>query len=130
MDVEGERPPTGRTRYKMDKAFLRKRVPPRAPKEEGDIYVTNKSNFKGQISQCTKLIESVGYVCMHGLGAAIPRTINLALQVKEKLGERFIMDVKTSTVRITDDFEGLDEMTESKRDNSAIHVRIYNPEDS
>lgn len=39
-------------------------------------------------------------ITLHGIGAAIPRTINLALNFQEKYQETFNIHVETSTVAL------------------------------
>ena len=80
----------------------RKRPPKRLSQRPNDIYVNRKSDFSSQLARSHKLLDQ-GYsfiqsfilyllapLCnraqelfIHGLGAAIHRAINLALQLKE-----------------------------------------------
>ncbi|CAF1247766.1 unnamed protein product, partial [Rotaria sordida] len=56
-------------------------------KRPNDIYVTRKTNFKAQLERCMKLISSNGNyreIFIHGMGSALQRTINLALQFQLK----------------------------------------------
>jgi len=56
-------------------------------KRPNDIYVTRKTNFKAQLERCMKLISSSGNyreIYIHGMGSALQRTINLALQFQLK----------------------------------------------
>lgn len=58
-------------------------------------------HFQGQLSQCEKLIsEGEDEIVLHGIGAAIARTINLALQFSEKHQGAFELHVETSTVTL------------------------------
>lgn len=53
------------------------------------------------MSQCEKLIrEGEEEIVLHGIGAAIQRTINLALQFSEKYEGVFKLHVETSTVTL------------------------------
>ncbi|XP_047121506.1 ribonuclease P protein subunit p20-like isoform X1 [Schistocerca piceifrons] len=80
---------------------LRKRLPPRLPRRKQDIYITNKSNYKGQLARSEKLLESgEPEIVIHGLGAAVTRAVNLALQLKEKFLGTVELSVNTSTVDI------------------------------
>lgn len=107
---------------------VRKRCPPRSVKRNNDIYITNKSNFQGQLAHCEKLIENgENEIILHGLGAAIPRTVNLALQLNEKLCGTFDMYTETGTVQVVDDIEPLTDLAEADiqtRQNSAIHIQL------
>ena len=56
-------------------------------KRPNDVYVTRKTNFKAQLERCMKLISSNGNhreITIYGMGAALQRTINLALQFQLK----------------------------------------------
>jgi len=129
---------------------IRKRLPPTLPKRNSDVYVTNKTNFKAQLNRCQRLIDEgllisntdniktkedicnkVVLVYLHALGAAIPRALNLALQLQRNYGPRVILDTATSTVELTDDFEPVShdnsnskETVTQTRYNSAVHIKI------
>lgn len=107
---------------------IRKRCPPRSSRRKNDIYVTNKSNFQGQLAHCEKLIENgENEIILHGLGAAIPRTVNLALQLNEKMRGTFDLYTETGTVQVVDDIEPLTDLAEGDiqtRQNSAIHIQL------
>lgn len=108
---------------------LRKRLPPRLPRRKQDIYITNKSNYKGQLARSEKLLESgEPEIVIHGLGAAVTRAVNLALQLKEKFLGTVELSVNTSTVDIVDDLEPLEDQAEyetNTRQNSSVHIRVY-----
>ena len=130
---------------------LRKRLPPSLPRRNCDVYVTNKTQFKAQLDRCQRLIdeklntnesqgstgdkelvpEQIVLVYLHSLGAAIPRALNLALQLEKKYGSQIQLENITSTVELTDDFEPiLPENGGSRgskthtRYNSAVHIKI------
>ncbi|KAL1116606.1 hypothetical protein AAG570_005078 [Ranatra chinensis] len=123
----------GRRRYRSDPGHVvRKRVPPRNSTKCNDVYITNKSDFKAQQSKCIKLIEGgETEIILHGLGAAVTRAINLALQLEEHFNGSYCIDVQTSSLRIVDDLEpttdALDYDTQT-RVNSAIHIRFFQKE--
>ncbi|XP_043249593.1 ribonuclease P protein subunit p20 [Colletes gigas] len=98
-------------------------------KRNKDIFVTNKTNFKAQIKKCEKLLSSgTSEVIIHGLGAAVHRACNLALQLKEIHYNGVELDIKTSTTTIIDDFEPLHDSADYEtinRNNSAVHIRVY-----
>ena len=48
---------------------------------------------------------------MHGLGSAIHRAINLALQLEETSSHSLILSVTTSTVQLVDDLEPVDDVS-------------------
>ncbi|XP_040271276.1 ribonuclease P protein subunit p20 isoform X1 [Bufo bufo] len=115
-----ERPPTHR-----------RRPAPRPPRGPNDIYVNTKTDFRAQLSRCRRLLESGGQkeLRVHGLGLAIGRAINLALQLQLAMPETLLLSASTSTVELTDDLEaegGEDgEPGTRNRNNSAIHIRVY-----
>lgn len=119
-----------RQRYKSDSDHvLRKRVPPRDVRRPNDIYVTNKSDFKGQLAQCFKLLDKgENEIVLHGLGAAIPRTVNLALQIEGKCSGSYALDVQTQTIHLVDEFEPITDNQDPRsqtRSNSSVKIRIF-----
>uniref|UniRef100_A0A1B6EPU9 Ribonuclease P protein subunit p20 n=1 Tax=Cuerna arida TaxID=1464854 RepID=A0A1B6EPU9_9HEMI len=112
---------------------IRKRNPPHL-RHNNDIYITNKSNFQGQLTQCEKLIgEGESEIVLHGIGAAIQRTINLALQLNEKYQGSVELHVETSTVTLVDDLEPLTDSADYEtqtRQNSSIVIRVVKNKNS
>ncbi|CAH0380925.1 unnamed protein product [Bemisia tabaci] len=111
----------------MDHA-RKKRPPPRGEKKENEFYVTNKSDFKGQLSKCEKLLSSENsFVILHGLGHAVLRTISLALELQRTHYDTLEIHVNTSTIDLVDDLEPLNDESEYEvqtRQNSAVHILI------
>lgn len=65
---------------------------------------------------------------IHGLGAAVYRACNLALQLREIHYGGMELDIKTSTTSIIDDFEPLCDSADYEtinRSNSAVHIRVF-----
>lgn len=57
--------------------------------------------FKGQLYKCEKLFdEGKAELIIHGLGAAVYKASQLALQLKEIHYETLDLDVKTCTVTL------------------------------
>ncbi|CAL1533860.1 unnamed protein product [Lymnaea stagnalis] len=109
---------------------LRKRLPHRYPQRHNDVYISAKTNFKAQESKCLKLLDAGNEVVIHGLGRAVNRAINLALQLKSKGVGTVNLAVQTSTVDLIDDLVPETDDGEPKtvfRSNSAVHIRIYRP---
>lgn len=51
------------------------------------------------MEKCEKVLDAHdGEIVLHGMGAAIDRTINLALQLQQKYLSTIIVDPNTSTV--------------------------------
>ncbi|KAI8744588.1 ribonuclease P protein subunit p20 [Biomphalaria glabrata] len=112
---------------------LRKRLPPRFPQRGNDVYISEKTNFRAQESKCQKLLDSGNEVVIHGLGKAVNRAINLALQLKAKGNGTIKLAIQTSTVNLIDDLMPETDDGEAKtlyRNNSAVHICVYRSEDS
>lgn len=113
---------------------LRRRLPRRLPRRRGDVYVNMKTDFRAQLSRCQKLLAPGGgcaEICIHGLGLAINRAINIALQLEAAGGGALRLAANTSTVELADGAEpegdadpDADEPLARTRHNSAIHIRV------
>nr|XP_056719780.1 ribonuclease P protein subunit p20 [Euleptes europaea] len=109
---------------------LRRRLPRRLPRRRSDIYVNMKTDFKAQLSRCQKLLGpggSCSEICIHGLGLAISRAINIALQLEATGGGALQLAANTSTVELADVAEPEgdgEEPLARTRNNSAIHIRV------
>ncbi|KAF7229814.1 ribonuclease P protein subunit p20 [Nothobranchius furzeri] len=114
---------------------LRKRLPRKLPKRRNDVYVNMKTDFRAQLARCQKLLEGGGHreICIHGLGLAINRAINIALQLQTSSQGALQLAANTSTVELVDDLEPEDpdeagEPMTRTRNNSAIHIKVFYPE--
>lgn len=111
------------------KHVLRKKQPFELKKNGRDIYVNNKTPFKGQLYKCEKLFDKgASELIIHGLGAAVFKAVNLALQLKEIHHGTLDLDIKTSTVSLVDELETLNDDADyevNNRLNSGIHIRIF-----
>jgi Rpp20 subunit of nuclear RNase MRP and P len=85
--------------------------------------------------RCRKLLESGKYeaIYLHGLGKAVDRAINIALQLKVTSGSAALckptvsLSANTSTVDLIDDLEPADDDHEPAtrtRKSSAIHIKV------
>ena len=88
-----------------------------------------RTPFPAQLSRCHRLLDSgEPRLCLHALGAAIPRALSLALRLQKARGaDNLDLDVFTDTVELTDDFEPVrgDAAALSRtRHNSAVHVKL------
>ena len=124
---------SGEERDMMDREEyrLRKRLPPRLPKRKNDVYISRRVNFQAQLKRCQKLLDSGNEVYIHGLGAAINRAVNVALQLKENGRGTVEVSVYTSTVDLVDDLEpdNDDDAPEVQhRNNSAMHIKVFRPD--
>lgn len=114
-----------------EECVLRKRLPRKLPKRDCDVYVTRKTDFSQQLKRCQKILDRGNLVCIHGLGMAINRAINLALQLKETGLGTVELATHTSTVELMDDIEPLTDDRDAdtlSRNNSAVHIRVYRPD--
>lgn len=115
-------------RYDPEEYRLRKRLPSRLPSRPNDVYVNNKTDFKAQLARCFKCLETETSVYVHGLGAAAPKAINLALQLQLKSSTPLEVSVNTSTVNLIDDFEpqyDSGDFYSKERQSSAVHIKVY-----
>ncbi|XP_023613557.1 ribonuclease P protein subunit p20 isoform X1 [Myotis lucifugus] len=114
---------------------LRKRLPHRLPRRPNDIYVNMKTDFKAQLVRCQKLLDggargqnACTEIYIHGLGLAINRAINIALQLQAGSFGSLQVAANTSTVELVDDLEPETDAREPLtriRNNSAIHIRVF-----
>ncbi|XP_074898256.1 LOW QUALITY PROTEIN: ribonuclease P protein subunit p20 [Buteo buteo] len=112
------------------------------PGTGADVFVTARTDFRAQLRRCQRLLSGgargvggsrggppvvpPGELRLHGLGLAVPRTINLALQLQAGAPGALRLHASTSSV------EGLEEEDEEDGDgasprlrhNSAIHIRV------
>ncbi|XP_058280329.1 ribonuclease P protein subunit p20 [Hirundo rustica] len=118
--------------------------PPPAAAGSNDVFVTSRSDFRAQLRRCQRLLApgggpggGPGELRLHGLGLAVPRTINLALQLQAGAGGALRLHASTSSVPLRaprargnrhrdrhgdGDSDGDD--GEAPRHNSAIHIRL------
>ncbi|XP_076643483.1 ribonuclease P protein subunit p20 isoform X1 [Halictus rubicundus] len=127
---ERNAPRTKRRKLLSSDYSIKKRQPfSLSRKRNKDIFVTNKTNFKAQLKICEKLLNHGAHeVIVHGLGAAVLRACNLALQLKEIHHGGIDLDIKTFTTSVIDDFEPLHDSADYEtisRNNSAICIRVF-----
>ena len=120
-----------KSQQKSEESFVRHRRGPQrqTPKQKNDIYVNKQSDFKFQLARAQKLLDS-GWneVFIHGLGAAINRAVNLALQLEQEGHGSIQISAQTSSTQVVDDFRPLDEEQESyseTRTKSSIKIKVY-----
>ncbi|XP_074991196.1 ribonuclease P protein subunit p20 [Calonectris borealis] len=127
-----------------------------------DVFVTARTDFRAQLRRCQRLlapggvggvrggppIPPPGELRLHGLGLAVPRAINLALQLQAGAPGALRLHASTSSVTLPPlaaprrrrgpprggggEEEGLEEEEEEEgegasprpRHNSAIHIRV------
>jgi ribonuclease P/MRP protein subunit RPP20 len=120
-----------KSQQKSEESFVRHRrgSQRQTPKQKNDIYVNKQSDFKFQLERAQKLLDS-GWneVFIHGLGAAINRAVNLALQLEQEGHGSIQISAQTSSTQVVDDFRPLDEEQESyseTRTKSSIKIKVY-----
>ncbi|NXV25325.1 POP7 protein, partial [Cepphus grylle] len=127
-----------------------------------DIFVTARTDFRAQLRRCQRLLAPggggggphgppPGELRLHGLGLAVPRAINLALQLQAGAPGALRLHASTSSVTLPplgtpprrrrgpppgrgeEEEGGLEEEEEEEeeegepprpRHNSAIHIRV------
>ncbi|CAH4028382.1 ribonuclease P protein subunit p20-like isoform X1 [Pieris brassicae] len=108
---------------------LKKRLPLRPKEGDNVIFITKKTNFKAQLDKCCDLLtKGEKDIILHGLGAAIQRCCNLALQVEALFAGTCQIEVNTGTVDLVDDLEPITDDLEfgaQVRHSSSIHIRIF-----
>ncbi|XP_033863472.3 ribonuclease P protein subunit p20 [Acipenser ruthenus] len=109
---------------------LRKRLPRKLPQRRNDVYVNMKTDFRAQLARCQRLLEGGEFneICIHGLGLAINRAINIALQLQGNGLGALRLAPNTSTVELVDDLEPETDQGEPvsrTRNNSAIHIKVF-----
>ncbi|KAF4521043.1 hypothetical protein B566_EDAN008115 [Ephemera danica] len=97
-------------------------------RKKNDVYVDSKIPLKILFQTCEKLLDTETEIIVHGLGAAIVNTINLALLLQQQHINTLQISVNTSTVELIDDIQPEADAFETetqKRLNSAVHIRIW-----
>ncbi|VVC97532.1 unnamed protein product [Leptidea sinapis] len=100
-----------------------------------DNYIVKKriaSRPKGgdnaQLDKCCELLtKGENEIIIHGLGSAIQRCCNLALQVEKNFAGTCELEVNTGTVCLVDDLEPLTDDLDygsQVRNNSAVHIKV------
>jgi len=110
--------------YDPEEYAIRKKLPPSLPRRNIDIYISNKTAFKAQLERCRQFIEKgESEFFIHSLGSAIPRALNLALQIQKDNSTCVNLETVTSTLELTDDYESTANL-DNNRHNSAVHIKI------
>ncbi|RKP02325.1 hypothetical protein CXG81DRAFT_17990 [Caulochytrium protostelioides] len=98
---------------------------------ETDIYVRTKSNQRALQLRAKQLYESpAAAFTIHGLGAALPRAVDLGLWVQRHYPQSVTLAVTTDSVTLYGEHEptwaALDaDPTVTSRINSAIHIVVH-----
>ncbi|XP_013145097.1 PREDICTED: uncharacterized protein LOC106108475 isoform X2 [Papilio polytes] len=107
---------------------FKKRLPVRPIDGNNVIFVTKKTNFKAQLEKCCDLLtRGEKEIILHGLGAAIQRCCNLALQLEILFSGTCQIEVNTGTVDLVDLEPLVDDLDfgSQVRHSSSIHIRIF-----
>uniref|UniRef100_A0A8V5GQ99 Uncharacterized protein n=1 Tax=Melopsittacus undulatus TaxID=13146 RepID=A0A8V5GQ99_MELUD len=105
--------------------------PSSGPAPIADVFVTSRTDFRAQLRRCQRLLGAGGGSAMgrpttelrlHGLGLAVPRTINLALQLQAAAHGALWLHASTSSVEEEEEEE--EGGAHRGRHNSAIHIRV------
>ncbi|XP_030378725.1 ribonuclease P protein subunit p20 [Scaptodrosophila lebanonensis] len=107
-----------------------RKVPPRVYNDNRNIYITSKSDIKAQQKRCEDILNSgVNEIYLHCMGFSITRGLNLALRLIKNSEGALSYAINTSTLRLVDELHPLcdeDDITFRHRNNSALHIKIYN----
>ncbi|XP_072949409.1 ribonuclease P protein subunit p20-like isoform X1 [Epargyreus clarus] len=108
---------------------IKRRLPIRPKEGDNVIFITKKTNFKAQLDKCCDLLtKGEKEIILHGLGAAIQRCCNLALQLEILFSGTCQIEINTSTVELIDDLEPLTDDIDfgaQVRNSSSIHIRVF-----
>ncbi|XP_050684529.1 ribonuclease P protein subunit p20 [Leptidea sinapis] len=119
---------TKQKRIVNDNYIVKKRIASRPKGGDNVIFVTRKTNFKAQLDKCCELLtKGENEIIIHGLGSAIQRCCNLALQVEKNFAGTCELEVNTGTVCLVDDLEPLTDDLDygsQVRNNSAVHIKV------
>ncbi|EDV95211.1 GH17693 [Drosophila grimshawi] len=134
LTERGAKPRTNRNQQQRSSQTTHRvvrKVPPRAANTDGsNIYITSKTDFKAQQKRCEDLLNSgAKEIYLHCMGYSITRGINLALRLIQNSEGALSYAINTSTIQLVDELHPLcdeDDITFRKRNNSALHIKIYN----
>ncbi|XP_061716351.1 ribonuclease P protein subunit p20-like isoform X3 [Cydia pomonella] len=88
-----------------------------------------KKRLPAQLDKCCDLLtKGEKEIILHGLGAAIQRCCNLALQLEILFSGTCQIEVNTGTVDVVDDLEPLTDDLDfgaQVRHSSSIHIRVF-----
>ncbi|KAI5633659.1 rpp20 subunit of nuclear RNase MRP and P domain-containing protein [Phthorimaea operculella] len=124
-----QEPKKKQKRYPNKNYAVKKRLPVRPVDGDNVIFITKKTNFKAQLDKCCDLLtKGEKEIILHGLGAAIQRCCNLALQLETLFSGTVQIEANTGTVDVVDDLEPLTDELEfgsQVRHSSSIHIRVF-----
>eukprot|EP01089_Gocevia_fonbrunei_P021056 TRINITY_DN8013_c0_g1_i2.p1 TRINITY_DN8013_c0_g1~~TRINITY_DN8013_c0_g1_i2.p1 ORF type:complete len:133 (-),score=8.58 TRINITY_DN8013_c0_g1_i2:5-403(-) len=106
-----------------------KRTPLRPHAHKNEMYVSHTSNPKALFKRANKLLDdpNIPLIIIHGLGAAITKAVDLALELEEKRGTSITISTNTSSVVLLDEYipvqADLNPVPQTRL-NSAIHITI------
>lgn len=127
-----------------------RKVPPRAATDRRNIYITSKTDIKvcktqisndimymlnmicwqAQQKRCEDLLNAgAKEIYLHCMGFSITRGLNLALRLIQNSDGALSYAINTSTIKLVDELHPLcdeDDITFRQRNNSALHIKIFN----
>jgi hypothetical protein len=91
--------------------------------------VDNTQPFNQQLERAWRVLDEgkLDHVLVHGIGPAMQRVINLALQIKLRGNGMFDVSATTHTVHLHDDLNDTNTglVTSQTRRNSSISIKIF-----
>lgn len=106
---------------------ISKRVPLRRESSRSDVYVTRSTRMGALKQRCISRLDRSGSVSIHAMGAAITKACDLALAVQSQSNGHVVLDTKTDSVQVFDDYTPLKPnlpMVTKRRIKSAVHITI------
>ena len=97
-----------------------------------EIYLDNKQPFNQQLERAWRILQegSLDHILIHGIGPAMQKVINLALQIKLRGNGIYEVSAATKTIYLHDDLTTIDDSdfsvaTSQTRKNSSICVKVF-----
>ncbi|RKP09408.1 hypothetical protein THASP1DRAFT_28810, partial [Thamnocephalis sphaerospora] len=133
--VESKLPATTTSKKSTDKpksaGHIYKRAPIRQPIQPNEIFVRSNCHFRPLMGRAKSLLSSdeagFDFIVLHGVGAAIGSTINLAISIQYMMHDQVTLETTTSTTTFIDDTIPDDpdaEIETNQRTCSSIQVII------
>eukprot|EP00116_Pleurobrachia_bachei_P016000 sb/3476262/ len=102
----------------------RKKIPPVHSHGINEIYLDTTQPFNQQLERAWRILDEgkLDHVVIHGIGPAMSRVLNLALQIKNRGKGMYDLSTTTHTVTLHDELE--DDTIQSRK-NSSVSVKVF-----
>ncbi len=111
-----------------EELHVRRMLPEGLSRRPLDLYVTQKTSFEAQLSRAQALLEvegGGGVVWIHGLGAAQPRAVNLALTLAQRNLGRVQVAPFTNSTDCLDLIDDGGPPSTQVRCKAAVHIKVF-----